>query len=179
MAKPVGRIDMDRDQLDLLIADIARRAPAILPVLRAVRDGACGYVEVTYARSRVLRLGPPGKLPVVTLIADGEGRGPGAFRQSFLQHLFARAGAVVMVVGEQPDDMPYTVAAAHATEARRHVVVIETHRQAIEPWAEFSYAGGVERDNLVTFISDPSLPDESLGLMEVEDIPAMPRGPVH
>jgi hypothetical protein len=97
----MNRLALTRDQLNVLMADIARRSPHVMPILRGVHAGAIGYLELTYRGSRVLRLGPAGSLPMVTLIADGEGRGPAPFRLSFLQHLFARAAAVAVVCDEQ------------------------------------------------------------------------------
>jgi hypothetical protein len=40
------QLSMTRDELDVLIGEVAIRAPQILPVLRKVRDGAIGYLEL-------------------------------------------------------------------------------------------------------------------------------------
>jgi hypothetical protein len=173
------QLDLTVDELDVLIADVARRAPQILPVLRKVRDGAIGYVELTRAGSRILRLGPAGSRPMVVLIADPEGRGPAVFPMGFLRHLFARAGGVLLVADET-DEVPYQIAAAHCAELRRHVVIIECPRSTVIGWTELAYECGVQRDNLVMFVSDPDQP-EGLELLDVADVAKAPppTGPVH
>jgi len=67
--------------LDVLIADVASRMPNILPVLRAVRAGALGYVEILGDRSRVLRQRQG--LPMVILVPDVQARGPSGFPRSW------------------------------------------------------------------------------------------------
>jgi hypothetical protein len=116
---------------------------------------------------------------MVTLVADGEGRGPEGFRVGFLTHLFARAGAVLLVADEQPDELPYELAAEHAAELRRHVVIVECPRSALGAWTEFAFGCGQKPENVACFISDPRLA-EGFECIDLEDIPpAGPRGGVH
>jgi hypothetical protein len=172
------KIDLTGEALDVLIADIARRAPHALPILRAVRAGLVGYFELTRAGSRLLRLGPPGRLPMVALVADVEGKGPAGFATGFLQHLCTRARSVLLVC-EQQDGLPYECAASHAADGGRHVLIVECPRAAIGAWVEFACACDVQQDQLAIFINEPSLPD-GLEEMAIEDIPRAKRsGPVH
>lgn len=71
----MNKLALSRNELDALIADVARRAPHVLPILRKVRAGEIACLELTRSHSRVLRLGPPGHLPSPA----PRGRGPSAF----------------------------------------------------------------------------------------------------
>lgn len=172
------QLALSRPELDALIADVARRTLQILPVLRRVKDGAIGYLELTRNGARILRLGAAGRLPMVALVADPEGRGPVDFRPGFLRYALSQAGAVVIVCDDQ-DDLPYEIAASHAAEGRKHVVLVECPRAAIGEWSEFAYAHGIEPGNLTAFISEPSLPDGLAPVKPDELPPAKPGGPVH
>jgi hypothetical protein len=173
------QVNMNIDQLDVLIADTARRAPQILPILRKVRAGEIGYFEITRNGARVLRLGAPGSRPMVTLIADPEGLGPVDFRTGFLRYALGQADAVAIVCDQQPDDLAYEAAAAHCADRRRQVLIIECPQQALGAWTNFAHECGQARDSVVAFVSNDRLP-EGLGLVDVEDIPpATPSGPVH
>lgn len=174
------RIDLNIAEIDAMIADVARRGGScILPILRGVKSGEIAYVELRYAGARILRLGGPGRLPVVMLVADGEGRGPSSFATvGFLRGLFGRAGGVLLSCDD--DLLVYELAAACAAERRAHCVLIECPRSAIEAWASFALDAGVAPNNLVVSLCDDRLPDDELEQMALADIPpAKPRGRLH
>lgn len=162
----MSHLDLDRDQLDAVIADVASRAPQILPVLRAVRDSGIGYVEVYADRARVLR---QGKGPMVVLVPDPQGGGPSGFDDELLGFLLRNAGAV-LIIADALDEEPYQIAAEHCTELRRNVVIVETVREKINAWSGLAYDSGRLREDVVAFVNEPELP-EGLGVVEVGDIP--------
>jgi hypothetical protein len=195
----MDRIEMTADQLDVVIAEVARRAPHVLPILRGVRAGAHGYA-VLGDRSLILRqsrqpsrrdgVGAPrsiatgdeqaASLPMVVLVPDAQGRGPDGFSPKLIRMLVERSCAVLLVTDEQPDDAAYGAAAVHCVERNRHVLLVETHRGALPAWVQLAYAAGKAEADVVVVTADPDQP-AGLQQMDVDELakaPA-PARPVH
>jgi hypothetical protein len=119
-------------------------------------------------RSRILRHGPD--VPMVTLVADGHGRGPAGFKLALMRLLMRKSCAVLVVSDDEQDELPYTIAAEHCVARRQHVLVVECPRAVIGTWSSFASEYGVQRDNVALFVSE-------LEVLDVEDIPpATPAG---
>jgi hypothetical protein len=94
-----------------------------------------------------------------------------------MRGLLGRCGGVLLCCDDQ-DELPYEIAAEYAGTQRRHAVIVETPREAIEEWTEFAHGCGVVPENLTAFIADPEMANVYRD-MDVADIPPSPRRPVH
>lgn len=175
------RIDLTRDELDAVIAHTLSAAPFLGVVLRAVRAGEIGYVEVIDARtSRVLALSRD--LPMLLLVHDLAGLGPEHFGAELMARLCRRACGVTIVVDhqQQPDDLAYAACTEHVIERQQPVLLVETDRRAVRDWVLLARAAGRAEREVCVMTADPDQPN-GFEQIDLDDFTTKPpaTGPVH